>query len=409
MSSYPCNYSEALKKKNTYWENKPVKKLNDKEFPKNSKIELLRKRKIYNSDTPIELKPLEWNSLDLNNDNEINKICDFLNKYYMIDQSKKFILEYTKEYLLWSIKNELLNLFLNDEIIGTVSYSVMKLNIFDKIEKFGCVNYLCVLPKFRQKNLGEKQLVNVLIDEAIRRLAKYHELNAGIFTTERFVPTPISSIRYFFRPLNYKKLFEHNFYSIPGDIEKIHERFNENVKPSSYYFKANKEDINKIYELYNEFMKKFNLFVKYSEEELQKLLFNSIVKCYVMKNKNNEIVDFVSFYQQNQLVSGTDKKIKNSDLFLYSCLTEDITLLISNTIRLVKRDTDSDLLNVSDVMMNSEFLLSNKIRSIEDSDENDYNKIYDYKFIKSDGKIHLNFFNWNCADLYTNQISWFAI
>ena len=134
------------------------------------------------------------------------------------------------------------------------------------------------------------------------------------------------------------------------------------MKPSSYYFKANKEDINKIYELYNQFMKKFNLFVKYSEEELQKLLFNPIVKCYVMKNKNNEIVDFVSFYQQNQLVCGTDKKIKNSDLFLYSCLTEDITLLISNTIRLVKRDTDSDLFNVSDVMMNSEFLLSIKIR-----------------------------------------------
>ena len=100
MSSYPNTYSEAIKKKNTYWENKPVKKLDQKEIPKNTKIEMLRKRKIYNSETPVDLSPLEWKKLDLNNDDEIEKVCAFLNKNYLYDESKQFILEYTNELIL---------------------------------------------------------------------------------------------------------------------------------------------------------------------------------------------------------------------------------------------------------------------------------------------------------------------
>jgi glycylpeptide N-tetradecanoyltransferase len=379
-------------------------------------IENLNKRSLYTSDKPINVASLEWKTVDFNDKDELESTTSFINEHYVDDESERFTLKYTPEFIKWSLapnvtRAELLVLKYNDKILGTVAYTVKHMKVGNTDKDFGEVTFLCVHPKYRtaqQPKNKKQQMVHLLIDEAIRRIVK-GGATLGVFTTSKYIPTPSAAIRYFHRPLNYRKLFKHQFTILDGDTDKIHERFVDHVAPYDYYHNASVEDMDKIFDLYNEYNKRHNLYVQYTKEQLQHYLFNDHVKVYVMKNKEGEVIDFVSYYLLSQSVKDSDDVIDGAYLFLYTVLREDINLLGSNLIRLVSRDTKCDVLTVTDVMQNSDFLLANKKHPDEDSDQEDYEKTYDFKFIKGSGKLYLNFFNWACPPLYPHQISWISL
>ena len=93
-----------------------------------------------------------------------------------------------------------------------------------------------------------------------------------------------------------------------------------------------------------------------------------------------------------------------SHLFLYTCLSEDVQLLISNFIRIVSQNNETDLITITDNMQNSEAILSTLLNYDVDSDKEDYEKVYDYKFGKSPIKSYINFFNWQSPSMKPNQI-----
>ena len=55
-------------------------------------------------------------------------------------------------------------------------------------------------------------------------------------------------------------------------------------------------------------------------------------------------------------------------------------------------------------MQNSEAILSALTDCNIESDEDDYDKVYDYKFGKAPIKSYINFFNWQSPLMKANQI-----
>jgi glycylpeptide N-tetradecanoyltransferase len=411
MNRYPSTFNEAKNHEYSYWVNKPVKQMNDPNTKK-GQFENINKRLLYSSHEPIDVKMLDWKSVDLNNNEELNEVTNFINNNYVVDDKEKFSLFYEAHFIKWALglTGELLVLKYGSHIIGTVGFTIRNMIVESHTGTFGEVNFLCVHPKYRtinvkKENKSTKQLVHVLIDESVRRIVN-KGTTKGIFTTEKYIPTPSAAIRFYHRPLNYKKLFKYKFTILSGDIESVHARFSEKVEPQDYYKEATKEHLKDILVLYNEYTIKYNISIKYSEEELEHYLFSPHTKTYIMKSKNGDIVDFVSYYLLSQSVLGTTEKIKGAYLFLYSCNKEEIQLLASNVIRLVVRDTDCDVFNATDVMNNSDFLLSTTKFADEESDQEDYEKSYDHKFIKGSGKLNLNFFNFGTSRMQSGQICW---
>ena len=116
------------------------------------------------------------------------------------------------------------------------------------------------------------------------------------------------------------------------------------------------------------------------------------------------VVDFVSYFIKEQEIIGTNEDIKITQLFLYSCNKEDVNVMISNTIRLAIKDVNPDVFYATDICKNSEFLLANKFMPDEESDQEDYDRSYDHKFMKSSEKMYTNFFNFTTPQIHTSQI-----
>ena len=413
MSSYPTTYAEAQKHSYEYWNKKPVKQLDCKSNKTGYMNSESVHKKPYTNDTPIQLNKLEWKNVDVHNNEELVKVTEFINRYYGSDTGVKFKLHFDAEFIKWALQpfdHELLTLNYGNHIIGTVSYTLKNMVIDNIVDRVGDVNFLCVHPKYRKANAANQQnkqyMVHSLIDEISRRINK-KECRIGIFATNKYVPTPTTVIRTFHRPLNYMKLFRNKFTLVPGDTERVHKRFLDNVKPLDAYQEATKSHIPKILELYNEFINYCNISVKYTEEELEHMLFGPCVKTYVILGAAG-VVDFVSYYLKKQKSIETHEIINTAQLFLYSCNREDVNVMVANTIRLAIRDVNPDMFNATDICKNSEFLLSNKFMPNEDSDQEDYDKMYDHKFMKGVGKMYLNLFNFATSQIHASQVFWIS-
>lgn len=258
-----------------------------------------------------------------------------------------------------------------------------------------------------EKTEGQSKLllVHAVLDEIIRQ----HYTNSyryGLFSTEVFVPTPFVSYREYYRPLNYEKLLEHRFFVLNGDKSSIHERFLEKVKPHKAYEVANEEDLETVYELYNEHRGSFNVSVKYTFEEFKEAIWNPNVKLFVLRsNRDNRIVDFVSYYKYQLSIKGSEETLNCARMFLFSCLREDISVLGANTIRLVaKHDEECDMFWSDDLNQSKDYILSTSSRPDEESDEEDYKKAYEQKFVKYSSVKYLNTFNYKPGMMYSYQV-----
>ena len=93
----------------------------------------------------------------------------------------------------------------NQKLVGFISASPGTLRIREKSHKMAFFNFMCV-----HKKLRDKRLAPLLIKESTRRCSLYGYF-LGFATSGTFGPTPISSVRYFHRSLNPKKLLDIGF------------------------------------------------------------------------------------------------------------------------------------------------------------------------------------------------------
>ena len=93
-----------IKEHYEFWESQPVPQFN-KEAPvefgeiwKDHKVEDLRK-------TPFDLpeEGLEWKDVDMNQQNEVDKLYEFLKTNYVEDEDHMFRFDYSKDFLKWHL------------------------------------------------------------------------------------------------------------------------------------------------------------------------------------------------------------------------------------------------------------------------------------------------------------------
>jgi glycylpeptide N-tetradecanoyltransferase len=135
-------------------------------------------------------------------------------------------------------------------------------NTFASVE----INFLCV-----HKKLRSKRLAPVLIKEITRR-CHAEGIWEAVYTAGVVLPKPVATCRYFHRPLNWTKLFETGFSSLPPGTTK--ERMElRNRLPSSTHLQGirlmEERDVAAITALLRTYSRKFDLTPVYPEEEIR--------------------------------------------------------------------------------------------------------------------------------------------
>lgn len=373
--------------KKSFWNTKPVLQYNETASV-SCNIEDLSNRKLYNKQNPINLPNImKWVIIDTKN--KIDNVCEFLNEY--CDQSPK--IKFTPDLLkLWlGHRNVLLGIVKKTDstLCGIIGCSIYKTTIYDKTNLFAHVVLLCAHNMYRKTNITQ-----TMINELIRYLYVTHKISYGLFSSTKKLFQPVSVYSTYIRPLNYIKLCDAGF--IKKTTNKIMlVKKEENIN----YISMKESHLNDVYDVYSKYIIRFNLCCKYTKEEFFYLLFNNLVKSYVIM-ENDKIVDFVSYYTFQY-----EKDINVAQLFLYTSNTECYDELICNLLNIISDDVDMLLIN--DIGTIGETILTSVYKNTnEDSDQETYTKIYEYGFLKQNKK-YVNFFNWKSPYLPSNLISLF--
>jgi glycylpeptide N-tetradecanoyltransferase len=412
LEEYPTSVNEGKTYKYNYWKSKPVLEFDEvSAFSQNIENDLTN-RNSYGRDVPIKLpQQMKWTEININDDISMEIVSQFLKKHYLVDTSGKFKLDYTKEFLKWAIGQDGILLAIvsekNNALCGIISANFRIMTVFEAKKTFGVVNFLCSHPVYRKKKIAF-----ILIDEIVRRIVA-RGVHQGCFTTERCIPTPTTTLRFYHRPLNYIKLSLYGFTDLEMDKmpdkknpEKIQKKIGIKKEIPLNYFLMEYIHIKDVLKIYGLYINKYNIYCNYTQKELEHYLLNkNLVTSYVIKNKDGEIVDFVSYYKLDYFMDSTTEKISAGYLFLYSCDSLETSTFMTNALKLASYH-DMDMFTVTDTMIISDCLFTHELSNGYDSDNDSYSKQYNHGFLKGSGKIHFNFFNWKCPELQPKQLSW---
>lgn len=398
-------YSEIKEQTFGYWKNKPVMGLSD--IVGNSCQ--VRNETISDTTTLTQLPTgYTWHKLDICDDIHMDQVSSFLSKHYKRGTDSEYIIEYTSDMIRWQMGNNGYFMTICDNkqnMVGLIGYTHRTLQIYTDRLTITEPLYMCCLPGYRNKGIAR-----VLMDE-ITRQSKILGINRGLFCNNRIVPTPIATIRQYSRPINYKKLKEHEFIDISGvDDELAHDRTRIKLRPSNKYIVAEKteDNINLVHRLYNLYMETFSLHLVMSKQEVANYLFNDkYVKTILVLDDDSKVVDFISYNFYNILNPNKvdDNIIKTANILMYSSLEIRVDVLFLNVLKHINMD-GMHLLYINDMMHTSDAILSNLKLPNEDTDGEEENATYDFNILKTAKKTFINLYNWKCNKFKQNMVSW---
>lgn len=397
-------YSEITEHKYNYWNSKPVMRLNDI-VGRSAQVSQIKTKTDLHTSLP---SGYTWNKIDICDEKNMTDISLFLSQHYKRGTNSEYKVIYTNELIRWQMCNAGYFMTVNDSkdiIVGLIGYTHRTLQLYSDRMTITEPLYMCCLPNYRNKGIAR-----VLMDETIRQ-SNMLGINKGLFCNNRIVPTPVVTIRQYSRPLNYKKLREHDFIEISGvDDTLAHDRTRIKLRPSSRYVVAEKteDNINTVYRLYNEYINTFNLHLVMSKNELTNYLFNeNYVKTILVLDEKNRIVDFISYNFYNILNPNkeTDNIIKTANILMYSSLETRVDVLFINVLKHINMDK-IHLLYINDMMHTNNAILSNLKLSTDDTDDEEENSTYDLNIVKTAKKTFINLYNWKCGKFKQNMVSW---
>lgn len=389
-----------------YWKNKPIVMFGDR--PRNVFEQIKSDNEIKEKCKSFTTLPdgYTWGKIDVS-DPELNKVCDFLNKHYCRGSESEYIVSYDQDRLRWELYNGYFLTVLNQtgDIIGTVGYSFKTVQLGDSKHTITEPMYLCCLKQYRGTGIAK-----VLIDEVIRQSASYG-VTKGVFNTNRVVTKPMATIRQYSRPLNYKKLREHDFVEVHGvDDDMIHNKLKINLKPDKRYVVAEKtdENIDIVHKLYNEYMSTFTVHNVLSRDEIIHYFFDGRYVKTLLVTDQDKVVDFITYYFYDIVDTNkteSDNIIKASNILMYSSNSTRVDLLFINALKQISYDK-IHIVYINDVMHNNDVILSNIKNADEDTDDEEEGASYDMNIVKTAKKTFLSAFNINIEPLKQNMVSW---
>ncbi|ODV62292.1 glycylpeptide N-tetradecanoyltransferase NMT1 [Ascoidea rubescens DSM 1968] len=289
-----------------FWKTQPVISFDEKisqEGPIDS-----RKTVADISEKPLPLlEGFEWDTLDLTSTKELDEVYNLLHENYVEDSGESFRFKYSAEFFDWALKppgwkkdwHVGVRVKSSKRLVAFISAIPLRLKLHDKIIESVEINFLCV-----HKKLRSKRLTPVLIKEITRRVNRY-DIWQALYTAGIVLPSPISTCRYTHRPINWEKLHEVGFSSLPEDstkedmVKKYYiDENNEAIKLEGLR-KMTEDDVDEVLELYNKFQAKYELIQVFDKEDLKHWLLKGkeVIYTYVVEDKSNKkITDFFSFY-----------------------------------------------------------------------------------------------------------------
>lgn len=409
------SYIEAKTKQSKYWKTKPIMKITDRV----TSVKQIKSDSDMTQKTNNVTKLPEgysWEKIDICDHTNMIKVCDFLSDNYKRGSNSEYIVKYDVDRINWEMCHKGYFLTVNTSqnvIIGVIGFTFRTLQLVNN--RYTCTEpvYMCCAKKYKGTGIPK-----VLMDE-ISRQSLSIGINKGIFCNNRIVSRPVATIRQYSRPLNYKKLREHDFIDVAEvDDDIVHAKTKINLKPNRRYVIAEKtqENIDLVYELYNQYMETFNLYMVLTKSEIENYMFdNRYVKTYIIMSDEepHKPLDFVTynFYDivdtniNTNEETGKDNIIKTANILMYSSNTVRSDLLFINILKQISYDK-IHVVYINDMMHSNEAILSNVKNADEDTDDEEETAVYDMNVIKTRKKSFITLYNIECESLKQNMVSW---
>ncbi|XP_037610240.1 glycylpeptide N-tetradecanoyltransferase 1-like [Sebastes umbrosus] len=386
----PKTLQQAKKHTYHFWDTQPVPRLGDSVVTHGPIIE----GEAGVREEPYSLPPgFSWDTLDLSSPTVLRELCTLLNKNYMEEDDNTIRYEFSPEYLQWALQppNWLaqwhcgVRVDTNNKLVGFIAALPADVCIYETEKRMAQVKLLCV-----HKKLRLKRMTPVLIRELTRRVNQ-QGLYQAVYTAGLVLPTPISSCRYWNRPLNPRKLTE---VSYPGL------RQNMNLQRALKFYRVpevtkttglrpmTKEDVVGIHSLLQANLRKFHLKPVLSLQEVEHWLLpkKNVIDTYVVEGDDGTLTDVVSFYSVSSRVLNhlvhTDLRAAHL-LYVASTATDPVDL-VEDTLVLAK-SKGFDVFSALDVMDNKSFLEK-------------------LKFSVDDKRLHYYLYNWMCPTMSPDKV-----
>lgn len=333
-------------------------------------------------------KGYEWYEFDVQKVDELEKLCAFLRNYYATDPADKFRISYSNETVLWNVtppgyrKDWHLAVVKSDTkvLVATIMAIPSLVRILTENVPLVQINFLCISPSYRGKSLA-----SLMIKEISRRVAILGTLSA-VYTTALELPNVITSVSYYHRPIDIKKLiklgfcYQHKKLTMAGTLKHY-------ALPAFKACKGLRElelkDIGAACKLLNEHLSELKIATLFTEPEFQHFFIgrNNVVFSYVVE-VDGKIVNFVSFYRVDTVaIHSVDKDKIIRSAYLYYVVNVDIMPEVLDIAKKLK----FDLFNCTGVMKNPNFLK-------------------DCKFIEGTGRSHYYFYNFKSPTVSPDQM-----
>ena len=398
LDNKPSHKKSEIKDSYAFWETQPVpqfKKDAPVEFGeiwKDHKVEDLQK-------TPFDLpeKGLEWKDVDMTQQNEIDKLYEFLKTNYVEDEDHMFRFDYSKDFLKWHLTSPnycpewLVSIVQLDtkknkkKMVGFIAGIPIKVSIHGYDIELAEIDFLCVKKEFRNKRLAP-----LLIREVSRRIHMRNKWWA-VYTSGTMLPKPFAQTTYYHRNLNVKKLVDIHFTYLPHNINMARAKNIYKLPtelPINGFRQMEEKDVDQVHDLLANFEKQFKVHGYYDKDQVKHWFIprKNVVYSYV-RDLDGNITDFISFYSlpSSILQHESYKKL----MAAYSFFNINTTMSVKDIMKcalILAKNAGFDVFNCLNIMNN------------EEAFEN-------LLFGKGGGKLKYYFWNFVCPETEPKDLS----
>ena len=329
--------------------------------------------------TPLKIPDIyKWDLIDMNKEKDLNESHNFLKNNYL--ESGKYNIEYSKDLIKKSLDKYtsiVLRKRSNNNIIGFISRIMRKINIYGKILDMFEIDFLSINKKERNKYIAP-----VLIKE-MERLCNYENKWArALFIINHRVPkyNKITTFPGFMRPINCKKLLKEYMVDESYDCDKLM-----NNKYNFRLQEIKEENILQCCNGLNKFCKKnFDIFYIYTPDTFKKVFCDpDDIKSFIVKDSNDNVTDFVSFFIATY-ISSDNKKLRYASLYSYFNTSNKLEHIIMESIKAAKKN-------------NCDYMIATGLGH--------YNKFVKYcNFFQIYSSAYMYLFNWIVSHTDRNKV-----
>ncbi|KAJ9651956.1 glycylpeptide N-tetradecanoyltransferase [Neophaeococcomyces mojaviensis] len=396
-----------------FWSTQPVPRLDESNSDRlkipDGPIKEVEKDKVPQTPAPLP-EGYEWVELDLTDEQELDEVHSLLNLHYVEDDKAMFRFAYSRPFLDWALKAPgwrkswhvgVRAKGKSNLLVATIFGIPTKLRVRENVFEVAEINYLCI-----HKKLRSKRLAPVLIKEVTRKC--YLEgVYQAIYTGGTILPTPVSTCRYYHRPLQWPKLHDVGFSPLPPKMTPSM-MIKRNRVPAqtstSGWREMEEKDVDDVLSLLSRYLKRFQLTQEFTREEIEHWFLNRqkkaedrVVWAYVVEEAGKgTITDFASFYNLESTILGDQNpqkpkhdKIKAAYSFYYATtaafevkekgLKQRVQGLMSDCL-VEAKNAGFDVFNALTLLDNPLFL-------------------EELKFGAGDGQLHYYLYNWRTAPI----------